>query len=599
MRLLKKYFTKEGEFYRIHKEIRDCVVFSVQDIIKDPPFSKLNLLCCRNLLIYLNTDAQKKVLPLFHYTLKPGGILVLGSSETIGGFTNLFETLDRKWKIFKRKEVPQAFRQIVNFPSGTSGIKKIDEAVQEFPAKQKIDINQLTQQAVLDQFSPTAILTDDKGEILNIQGRSGKYLEPPSGSPTNNILNLAREGLRIDLSSALRVARSSSKIETRKKLSVKTNGNLQLINLHVCPLNKPKELAGRFLVVFEDIDSEPTAESSNQSDMDNSLPDFQRLTELERELQITREIHQTTLEELESSNEELKSTNEEMQSANEELQSTNEELESSKEELQSLNEELQTVNAELQSKVDDLSAAQDDMRNLLNSTEIATIFVDNDLRVRRFTPGSTTIINLIQTDIGRPLQHVVSNLKYDRMITDVTKVIEKLTTKVEEVQTTDGQWFNMRVLPYRTVDNRIDGAVLTFSSIADQKRDHRQLQNSMQEMENAWALVRSIFDMNEDPMVVLDKKGKLVIANMGYSKLMKTAQKNLEGTDFIKSLTQLSKQSDIKENLINALNRDKDFTTKAFDMITPTGKLQFAVQGLIINKEKNFPHCILLKFVKQ
>ena len=340
---LKRFFTKEGDSFYIRKEIRDRAVFSVQDLIKDPPFSKLHLLCCRNLLIYLNSQTQKKLLPLFHYTLRPEGVLMLGSSETIGRYSNLYDVLDKKWKIFKRLEIPENLRPQIDFPNGFT---KVDvgtaTGLPVVTDEPKTNISMITQKAVLDQFAPTALLVDAGGNILYVQGRTGKYLETPSGLPTNNILDMVRPELRIELSSALRTAKSSKEPQIRRKVNVKTNGDVQLINLHVRPQQSPKELAGRFLVVFKDIENIPV-KGTKPHNRENREPDNARIMELEKELKSTRESHQITVEELESSNEELKTTNEELQSSNEELQSTNEELESSKEELQSLNEELQTV----------------------------------------------------------------------------------------------------------------------------------------------------------------------------------------------------------------------------------------------------------------
>lgn len=595
-----RFFIQEGDFYRIRKEIRDCAVFSVQNIIKDPPFSRLNLMCCRNLLIYLNTDAQKKLLPLFHYTLIPGGVLMLGSSETIGGATDLFQTINKKWRIFRRQEMPNAIRQIVNFPTGPLAMERSQDSSAVDSQNKPFDPCYLTQKVLLEQFAPTAVLTNSDGDIINIQGRTGKYLETPSGPLTNNILDMAREGLRIELSAALRAARSSIVKVTKKRLSVKTNGDYQLINLHVCPLNKPDKLAGRLLVVFEDIESESLDEPGDLAGKNDSSPASTRIAELERELQTTRENHQTTIEELESSNEELKSTNEEIQSANEELQSTNEELESSKEELQSLNEELQTVNFELQGKVEELSAAHDDMRNLLNSTEIANIFVDNNMQVRRFTPEATMIVNLIQTDIGRPIQHVVSNLEYDNMIRDLENVLQYLTPVETEVQTNEGKWFNMRIIPYRTTDNRIDGAVMTFTSIEDQKKIHIQLETSLKEAEDAWELVRAIFDINKDPMVVLDKNSCIVIANTCYIKLMDIDRNCLKGMDFIPHLKKVpSPKKDLETQLKTAMETNKDFISGMIDFETASGKKNYTIKGSILKKDKSFPYRILLQFISK
>lgn len=312
---LKRFFTREDDFFRIRKEIRDRVIFSEQDVMRDPPFSHLHLVCCRNVLIYLSSEAQKKLLPLFHYTLNPDGILVLGSSETIGGFTNLFDAVNKKWKIYRRREVPQSLHRKVDFPCGPAFADPVNKTSAIMPAPKKVALAHLARETVLDHFAPTAILIDAKGEILHVQGRTGKYLETPSGSPTMNIVDIAREGLRIELSSIIRSARTSGTRLTRRRIAVKTNGDTQMINLHVLPLQAPRELAGRFLVVFEDIDIDPASSVSGHglktgTPFESTAPESSGIADLERELQITRESHQITIEELESSNEELKSTNE-------------------------------------------------------------------------------------------------------------------------------------------------------------------------------------------------------------------------------------------------------------------------------------------------
>jgi two-component system CheB/CheR fusion protein len=595
---LKRFFTSENGCYRIRKEIRDDTVFSVQDIIKDPPFSRLNLLCCRNLLIYLKAETQKKLIPLFHYTLRPGGILMLGTSETIGGFSSLFETLDKKWKIFSRREVPNSIREKIDFPQQMKDTGSHEPQPSKKRAPHRDDIGQLTRKTVLEQFAPTAILVNADADILHIQGRTGRYLEAASGPPSYNLLDLARPGLRIELSSALRAARSSDEPVTRQRIEVTSNGETWMINLHVRPLYAPKEMSGNYLVVFQDIEKGGgQTEGSVQDNAGDGPAKTSRIAGLEKELQITRESHQATIEELGSANEDLKSTNEEMQSANEELQSTNEELESSKEELQSLNEELQTVNAELQSKVEELSAARDDIYNLLNSTEVATIFVDNDLRVRRFTPDATAIVNLIDSDIGRPLEHVVTNLRYQDMISDLKIVIGKLESKRTEVQTDDGTWFQMRILPYRTTDNRIDGAVLTFSGIEDQKKAQDTLKSSIKAMEDVEKIVRAVFDMSKVPMVVLDEVGRIIIVNASYSEIMNVSEEKAAGLDFINTHRDIAAKTGLKKKLDHALNQNTYFETKEFEIPSPERKTRFRIKGQVIDTEQITRYRILLIFV--
>ena len=605
---LKKFFTEEGNYFRITEEIRDSVVFSVQNILKDPPFSRINMLSCRNLMIYFNAQTQEKLLPLFHYALNPNGILMLGSSESIGGFTRFFEPLDKKWKIFSKKEVPEALRNKVDFPSEPSFYEESDGQYspsgeikeQSSPKKYqyKKDFSLITQNAILKQFSPSAVLIDSVGNILHIEGRVGKYLEQPGGPPSLNIFDQAREGLHIELSSAFRKAKSNDTTISRKRISVKTNGNTQTIDLHIVPQNieEEQENQKQYLIVFEDIELSPPTSDEKPELKTEEASDPTRIAELERELQLNRENYQATVQELEASNEKLKSTNEELQSSNEELQSTNEELESSKEELQSLNEELQTVNAELQNKVEELYTARDDMYNLLNSRDIATIFVDNEMCVRRFTPEATSIVNLIQTDIGRPLEHVLTNLTYERMINDLRNVVEKLTPKEVEVQTKEGYWYSMRINPYITTDNRIDGAVLTFVSIDEQKETQDKLKTVIKEKEEAHDLVRKIFDMNSEALLVLDNENTMLIANTTFSKIMGVKQQDIQGQTIESLNKEFLKQINLTEHLQTARENGKNFKTNAFKLNNAKDTTTYIINGRIMLKNKQHVHRILLHF---
>jgi len=527
---LSRFFNKEGNFFRVGRAIRDCVVFSVQDLLMDPPFSRLNLLCCRNLLIYLDRNTQKKIFPLFHYTLVPNGVLMLGASESIGGFSNLFDIRDKKWKIYQRQEVPRALRQNVEFPSGPDVPGPDGSSLSFSPLARKNDIGILTQQVVLDLYGPTALLIDKNGQILHVIGRTGKYLETTTGPPTQNVLDMAREGLRLELSAAIRKAKTDNRQVVRENICIQSDREAIRVRLHVQPLHTPEELAGRFIVLFEALVG---GDHSDQSLSETKQgKESLKISALERELLNTRESHQTAVEELESSNEELKSTNEELQSSNEELQSTNEELESSKEELQSLNEELQTVNSELQTKVDELSAARDDMHNLLNSTEIATIFVDNEMCIRRYTPRATAIINLIPADIGRPLRHVVSNLAYKEMIADLEAVLEQLVTKETEVRTEEGKWYKMRIMLYCTRDNRIDGAVLTFVDIDSQKKSQETLERIQTDFMEKEERLRLIFELSDSGIFEIDRKLRIIYTNEKYARIFGYQPKEMIGMNW-------------------------------------------------------------------
>ena len=450
---LSRFFNLEEGGYRICKEIREMVVFAPQNLIMDPPFTKLDILTCRNVLIYLGAELQSKLMPLFHYALNRGGVLLLGSAETIGGAASLFASLESKVRVYRRLENPA--RPMVDFPT------KFFAAPQIMPTEpqvmhQPVNLQFQADHFLLQNFAPAAVLVNREGDILYINGRTGKYLEPAAGKANWNIYAMARDGLRHELARALKkVVRQKGVVAIDGLEVALSKGGLQTFNLTVEFIEKPEALASMVMVVFADVATLAPGKAQRRKQGDVQIAELERARE---EIQIIRE-------EMQTSKEELTSTNEELQSTNEELQSTNEELTTSKEEMQSLNEELQTVNAELQSKVEDLSWMNNDMRNLLNSTDIATVFLDSELHVRRFTTTATHIFKLIPGDVGRPLSDITSDLRYRELQGDAREVLRTLVFSEKQISTRDGRWFKARVMPYRTFENVIDGVVITFTDI--------------------------------------------------------------------------------------------------------------------------------------
>ncbi|GFM38220.1 hypothetical protein DSM19430T_29040 [Desulfovibrio psychrotolerans] len=468
---LDRFFIQDLHGYRVGSEIREMITFATQNVIMDAPFTKLDLIICRNLLIYLSPALQQRLLALFHYSLNPGGILLLGSSEAINTGLDLFSPLDSKAKIFQRREsaltsvtpaFPASFTPATpGIPQGTTMLKPV------------VNIQSLAEQVLLQHFSPPAVLVNKKGDILYISGRTGKYLEPAAGKVNWNIHAMAREGLRLELGTAFQKAQRLKETVTVKGLKAGEDDTAHTVDITVQEIQDPEALRGMVMIIFAEAPTPPKTKSARRSkrgDADNA-----RTMELEHDLARCRQELQTTREEMQASQEELHSINEELQSTNEELQSANEELTTSREEMQSLNEELQTVNAEQQAKMDELSRTNDDMHNLLNSTEIVTVFLDNNLHIRRFTPGANKIFKLLPGDVGRPLSDIACDLLYPELSEQAEEVLRTLAFVEKQVTTRDGRWYEVRIMPYRTMGDVIGGLVITFGNITAAKKLESEL----------------------------------------------------------------------------------------------------------------------------
>jgi len=482
-----RFFSVDDEGYRVNSAIREMVVFAPQNVIKDPPFTKLDIITCRNMLIYMEPELQKKLISLFNYSLNPGGILILGTAETLGNKNEAFKEIDTKLKIFKHSAKGSA-AELIDFPSSFYH-SKASTTERKIVPKVVESIQTLADQILLQHYAPASVLVNDKGDILYITGRTGKYLEPAAGKANWNIHAMAREGLRQALPGAFRKAMQNFDPVLLRNIKIGINEGIQFVDITVQRIDSPDTLRGMIMIVFSDVPVIPENNLVNQKSGKRSSSSQQK--ELEIELQRNYEELHSTREEMQTSQEELRSTNEELQSTNEELQSTNEELTTSKEEMQSLNEELQTVNIELQSKVSDFVRSNDDMKNMLNSTEIATLFLDKDLNIRRFTDQVTKIFKLRKADIGRPFTDQVTDLKYPEIGDHAHQVIKTLTSIETAITTNDGRWFSVRIMPYRTLEDRIDGLVITFTDITVSKK----LETKLKEANEALREAKNVYEI--------------------------------------------------------------------------------------------------------
>jgi two-component system CheB/CheR fusion protein len=507
---LEKFFIKNENTYQVKKELREMIVFAQHNLIKDAPFTRLDLLCCRNVMIYLTTELQQKIIPVYHYAINPGGLMFMGPAETIGGFTDMFTSVDPKWKIYERKDSNVSMGKMIDFPFNVARHQpthtlKVDDMDK---VTIKRSVADTFNKILLEFHTPAAVLVNDRGDILYSNGKTGRFLELPHGEAVMNIHRMAREELRYVVGNIIHRARSQRERVTIDDVKLKDGNQARMVSLKAILL-EDTGLHGLVLVVFDDRGLLKKARRVRTGTEQKNIA----VEELEKELVYTKQQLNSTIEQMETSVEELKSTNEELQSTNEELQSTNEESLTTKEEMQSLNEELMTINMQYQAKADELTRINNDMKNLLDATEIGTIFLDTDLDIVRYTPQVRKLFNLIPTDVGRPIVHVVSNFDNTNIENDIKEVIDKLVVKELEVKTKTGEWYRVRIMPYRTLDNFISGAVITFTQITQYKNMEQKLQLLQQH-------ATDFVDFIDIPVANTDHDLNIIHANAAFREII-------------------------------------------------------------------------------
>jgi two-component system CheB/CheR fusion protein len=512
---LRRFFTRTEASYKINKQVRDMCIFARQDLTRDPPFSRVDLIMCRNVLIYLSNTLQKRLMGMFHYALKPTGYLLLGAAETIGSSADLFSVADKQHRLYLKKNVFLRSEMNLRSTEAVGGKEPQDNARPLARPKASISLQADVNRLILERLSPPAVVVDSDLRIVQFRGHTGTFLEPAPGDASLSVLKMAREGLLYGLRAALNEARRTGKISRKAGLRVKQNGGMHDVNVEVVPMEGPAE-ARHFLVLFDDVtprgaaDPAPAGKESGKGKKKRGAAVDQRLIRLQQELGASRDYLQSIIQDLEAANEELQSANEEILSSNEELQSTNEELDTAKEELQSTNEELNTVNEELHGRNEELSQANSDLINLLGSVHIAVVMVSRELRIRRFTPMAEKILNLIPTDVGRPISDLKPNIDCPDLGKLIGEAIDGVATVEREVREKGGKTLSLRIRPYKNLENRIDGAVVT---IFDQQPARRQQLEAIQASE----LFQEMLDLVSGPAVVLDEDFRILHHNAAFT----------------------------------------------------------------------------------
>jgi two-component system CheB/CheR fusion protein len=529
---LRRFFTKVDHNYQIMPTIRELCTFARHDLCRDPPFSNLDLISCRNVLIYLEPNMQKRVIPLFHYALKPHGFLTLGISESIGTFSDRFAQVDKKHKIFAKKVT--AARPVVDFHLPTRAAEPRQAAVpsahEDAPLSKGDDVYQEADRMVLNHYAPAGVLINEQMDILQFRGDTSHYLRPAPGRASLNLLQMVREGLLMDLRSAITQAQKSRGVVDREGVQLRYEGKSLGVRLRVIPLTLRSPETHYYVILFEEVAPPAGREvrpRTRRREEVREEAERERNNRLAQELEATKQYLQSVIERYEAANEELKSANEEILSSNEELQSTNEELETAKEELQSTNEELGTVNDELRQRNHELGEANNDLNNLFSSANLPIIVLDSDRRIRRFTAAAEKVLNVIPTDIGRPIGHLNLNIRIPDLEALILEAIDSMSIKEREVQDREGHWYCLRIRPYRTVDNRIDGAMLLIIDI-DSFKDLDRLTSLLAQVDAARLFAEGVVQTAPWPLLILDRQLRVLKANPAFYQAYQTSQDETE-----------------------------------------------------------------------
>jgi len=516
---LKRFFVRQDGGFQINKSVRDMCVFAKQNLVKDPPFSNLDLVSCRNLLIYLGPILQRRVIPALHYALKPGGYLMLGTSENLGGFADHFGLVDKKDKIYRKRRTATRLTTYFGKEDHIPGWRSEAKLVRDLPSP--VTVEREVEHLLLDRFIPASIVVNEQLEIVQFHGKTGAYLEHLAGSPSFSLAKMAREGLLVDLRAALDTAKKTNSMTRKEGLQIKSDGGMREIDIEVLPLRGPSALERFFVVVFQEPTrkpSVPVARGKGGRAAKEARFTARETGVLMRETEQLRQQLRTLICEHETTVEEFKAAHEEVLSANEELQSTNEELETTKEELQSTNEELTTLNEEMQNRNAELGSANNDLLNLLGHVDMPVVMVSNDLRIRRFTPPAQKLLNLLPADVGRRLGDIRPNLDVDDLEEMAHDAISRAASQEREVRTNEGEWQVLHVRPYKTWDNRIEGAVISLQNVNILKR----------KLDQTREYADTIVESAREPIVVLDSMLQVTAANPAFYRTFNTSETETE-----------------------------------------------------------------------